>query len=82
MAEMLRPCSDVYQDINKEDKHELAKIWAQDVVHESLECHQRVRQAEGHAEELEQPFVHAERRLLHIVVKHLHLMVPGASRAW
>jgi hypothetical protein len=79
VAKMLRPCPAVYQDIVKENKHEPVKTQVQDVVHKSLKCCRRVRQSEGHDEELEQPFVPAERCLLHVGVMHLHLMVPEAQ---
>jgi hypothetical protein len=41
-----------------------------------LEHHRLIRQAERHDQELKEPLVRAERRLVDILGRHEHLMIP------
>jgi hypothetical protein len=48
---------------------------AEDVIHQCLECHWCIHQAERHEEELEQPLMCAEDSLLDVVFLYPHLMI-------
>ena len=51
------------------------QVRPKDRVHEALERHRRVGQAEWHDQKLEVPMMRAEGRLLDVICVHLDLMV-------
>jgi hypothetical protein len=79
VLEVFRPCLAVDEDVIKENKHRLAQIGAEDVVHEGLKGRQSVGEAKRHDQELIVSLVCPEHRLLDISWVHAHLVVARAQ---
>jgi hypothetical protein len=65
------------QNVIKEDQHEPIEEGSEDVVHQHLECGQRIGEVEGHHEELKVVVVGMECRLLEVPRVHPYLAIAG-----
>jgi len=79
MLQMLGPCRTIDQYIIKKYKDEPMEERLEDVVHKSLECCGRIRQAKGHHQELIVAPMSSERRLRDIIRMHPDLVVAAAE---
>jgi len=79
VAKMIGPELAVYQNIVKEDENKLAKVGAENLVHQCLERRGRIGEAERHDHELEVAVVDAERRFVDVLRVHAHLVVAAAE---
>jgi hypothetical protein len=75
MLQMFRSRPAVDEDVIEEDKDEAAEEQRENVVRKHLEGHQRVRQAERHDQELEEPLVCPKRHLGDVIDLHEDLVV-------
>ena len=69
----------VYQNIVKEDENKLAKVGAENLVHQCLEHRGCVGEAEHHDHELEVAVVGAQRCFVDVLRVHAHLVVAAAE---
>ena len=76
---MFRPRVAVDEDVVEENQNKAAEEGPEYLVHKRLECRRCVRQAERHHQELVESFMGAERRLMHIIWVHPHLMIAGTE---
>ena len=76
MTQMLRPRPAVDKNVIKKYQDEPSQEGPQDVVHERLERRRRVAQPERHHQELVEPIVSPERRLVDVGGAHADLVVP------
>ena len=72
-------CRAVYENIIKENQHELTEEGAQDIIHECLKGSRGVAQPKRHHQELVEAVVCAERRLVEVSRIHADLMIPRAQ---
>jgi hypothetical protein len=79
MPEMLAPRVAEDQDVVEEDEHEDTDEVLEGVIHEHLECHRCVGEAEGHHQEHEVVVVCPEDRLLIVRWLHANLVIPAAQ---
>ncbi|XP_021317213.1 uncharacterized protein LOC110435676 [Sorghum bicolor] len=77
VAEVVSPCPAVNENIIKKYQDEAAEERPEHVIHQGLERRRGVAQPERHHQELVEAVVGAERRLVHILRPHPHLVVPG-----
>ena len=75
MAQVVRPCGAVDEDVIEKHKDEPAEEDAQNVVHERLERRWGIAQPERHHKELVEAVMCAERRLGDVVGVHADLVV-------
>ena len=69
----------VDEDVVEEDEHELVQLLAEGVLHERHEGRRRVGQAHGQHQPLVVAVARRERRLAHVLRRHLDLPVAGAQ---
>jgi hypothetical protein len=75
VAEVFSAAFTVDQNVVKEHKNETTKKRAQHIIHECLEGCRGVAQAKRHNQELVEPVVGAERRLVDVLRPHAYLVV-------
>jgi hypothetical protein len=79
VAEVIGPRRTVNKDVVKKDKHEPSEEGPENVVHQRLERGRRVAETERHDEELIEPIMGPERRLVDVGGQHAYLVISGAQ---
>lgn len=79
VLQVLRLRRTVDKNVIKENKHKVAQVGAEHIVHQCLECRRGIGEAKRHHQELEVAMMSPECRLRDIVRMHPHLMIAGAE---